>query len=131
MRPPRSPASICPYSCSGRDTTASFHLRQPGGFSGLNPAPSCPRSMGRTFFCRRAPPSAPSPSCILSAGSSSPANKSLRGSRGPRAGVRGIPSPFINLDERGRDPPPPSPHPLLPPKDFLDEVLVRRSLRGH
>jgi hypothetical protein len=36
---------------------------------------------------------------------SSPATKSLRGSRGPEAGVRGIPSPFINLDERGRDTP--------------------------
>jgi hypothetical protein len=38
--------------------------------------------------------------------------------------VRGIPSPFIKIYERGRD----TPHPgLLPPvpmrKDFLDEVL--------
>jgi hypothetical protein len=57
--------------------------------------------------------------------SSSPANKSLRGSRGPKAGVRGIPSPFINLDERGRDTPYPSLLPLLPMrKDFLDGVLV-------
>src|SRR3984885_4224155 len=55
---------------------------------------------------------------------SSPANKSLRGSRGPEAGVRGIPSPFINLDERGRDTPHPSLLPLVPMrKDFLDEVL--------
>src|ERR1700723_2239188 len=55
---------------------------------------------------------------------SSPANKSLRGSRGPEAGVRGIPSPFINLDERGRDTPHPSLLPLiLKRKDFLDEVL--------
>jgi hypothetical protein len=54
----------------------------------------------------------------------SPANKSLRGSRGPEAGVRGIPSPFINLDERGRDTPHPSLLPLVPMrKDFLDEVL--------
>src|ERR1700731_721583 len=61
-----------------------------------------------------------------------PANKSLRGSRGPKAGVRGIPSPFINLDKRGRDTPHPSLLPLVPKrKDFLDEVLVRRSLRGH
>src|ERR1700679_3907903 len=52
----------------------------------------------------------------------SPANKSLRGSRGPKAGVRGIPSPFINLDERGRDTPHPSLLPLLPRKDFLDEM---------
>src|ERR1700733_4911323 len=52
---------------------------------------------------------------------SSPANKSLRGSRGPEAGVRGIPSPFINLDERGRDTPHPSLLPLVPMrKDFLD-----------
>jgi hypothetical protein len=36
--------------------------------------------------------------------------------------VRGIPSPFINLDERGRDTPHPSLLPLLPRKDFLDEV---------
>src|ERR1700678_2662045 len=42
-------------------------------------------------------------------------------------GVRGIPSPFINLDERGRDTPHPSLCPLLPRKDFLDEVLGRRS----
>src|ERR1700678_1775179 len=54
-----------------------------------------------------------------------PANKSLRGSRGPEAGVRGIPPPFINLDERGRDTPHPSLLPLLPRKDFLDEVLGR------
>src|ERR1700677_2052697 len=57
--------------------------------------------------------------------SSSPANKSLRGSRGPKAGVRGIPSPFINLDERGRDAPHPSLPPLLPRKDFLDERQSR------
>src|ERR1700678_2128346 len=55
---------------------------------------------------------------------SSPANKSLRGSRGPEAGVRGIPPPFINLDEGGRDTPHPSLLPLVPMrKDFLDEVL--------
>src|ERR1700679_3235216 len=54
---------------------------------------------------------------------SSPANKSLRGSRGPEAGVRGIPSPFIKIFERGRETPPPTPLPLVPMrKDFLDEV---------
>src|ERR1700679_2058466 len=37
------------------------------------------------------------------------ANKSLRGYRAPELGVRGIPSPFINLDERGRDTPYPQP----------------------
>ena len=37
--------------------------------------------------------------------------------------MRGIPSPFINLDERGRDTPHPSLHPLLPQKGFLDEIL--------
>src|ERR1700677_326024 len=46
-----------------------------------------------------------------------PANKSLRGSRGPEAGVRGIPSPFIKIYERGRDTPHPSLRPLLPRKD--------------
>src|SRR6202789_3839233 len=40
------------------------------------------------------------------------------------AGVRGLPSPFINLDERGRETPPPSLLPLLPRKGFLDEGLV-------
>jgi hypothetical protein len=43
------------------------------------------------------------------------------------AGVRGIPSPFIKIYERGRDTPHPSLCPLLPRKDFLDEVLGRRS----
>jgi histidine ammonia-lyase len=47
-----------------------------------------------------------------------PANKSLLGSRGPEAGVRGLPSPFINLDERGRETPHPSLLPLLPVKTF-------------
>src|ERR1700679_1776866 len=61
---------------------------------------------------------------------SSPANKSLRGSRGPEAGGRGVPSPLINLDERGRETPHPSLLPLvlvymLMRKDFLDEVLDR------
>jgi hypothetical protein len=52
-----------------------------------------------------------------------PANKSLRGGRGLEAGVRGMPSPFINLDERGRHTPHPGLHPLVPMrKDFLDEV---------
>jgi hypothetical protein len=37
--------------------------------------------------------------------------------------VRGILSPFINLDERGQDTPHPGLLPLLPRKDFLDEVL--------
>src|SRR5580693_4093621 len=56
--------------------------------------------------------------------SSTPSNKSLRGSRGPEAGVRGLPSPFINLDERGRETPHPSLLPLAPMrKDFLDEIL--------
>jgi hypothetical protein len=41
------------------------------------------------------------------------------------AGVRGIPSPFINLDERGRDTPHTSLLPLiLKRKDLLDEVLA-------
>src|ERR1700728_3345330 len=53
-----------------------------------------------------------------------PANKSLRGSRGPEVGVRGIPSPFIKIYERGRDTPHPSLLPLLPWKDFLDGVLT-------
>src|ERR1700679_3012473 len=61
----------------------------------------------------------------------SQANKSLCGSRGPEGGGRGIPSPFINLDERGRDPPPPSLLPLVPMrKDFLDEVLDALSYCG-
>src|ERR1700678_1714661 len=57
---------------------------------------------------------------------SSPANKSLLGgSSGPETGVRGIPSPFINLDERGRDTPHPSLLPLVPlRKDLLDELLA-------
>src|SRR6202041_477335 len=125
MRPPRSPASICPYSCSGRGMTASFHRRQPGGFSGLSPPLSYRKSMGRTSCCRRAPPSAPPSCCISSVGSRSPSNKSLRGDRGPEVGVRGMPSPFINLDERGRH----TPHPNLLPlalmrKDLFDGVLA-------
>jgi hypothetical protein len=37
--------------------------------------------------------------------------------------VRGLPSPFINLDERGRETPHTSFLPLLPQrKDFLDEA---------
>src|ERR1700678_4549946 len=57
---------------------------------------------------------------------SSPANKSLRGSRAPEAGVRGLASPFINLDEKGRETPHTSLLPLLlKRKDFLDEVLER------
>src|SRR6202789_1887990 len=56
---------------------------------------------------------------------STPSRKSFRGSRGPEVGVRGMPSPFINLDERGRH----TPHSNLLPlmlmrKDFLDEVLA-------
>src|ERR1700721_3473581 len=40
------------------------------------------------------------------------------------AGVRGIPSPFIKIYERGRDTPAPPPPPLVPMrKNFLDEVL--------
>src|ERR1700722_12811448 len=59
-----------------------------------------------------------------------PSNKSFRGSTAPEAGVRGIPSPFINLDERGRDTPHTSLLPLLPMrKDFLDEVLGDIRLR--
>src|ERR1700678_383222 len=51
-------------------------------------------------------------------------SKSLRSDRGPEAGVRGIPSPFINLDERGRDTPHPSFLPLLPMrKDLLARPL--------
>src|SRR6202453_619297 len=48
-----------------------------------------------------------------------PANKSLRGSRGPEAGVRGIPSPFFKIFKRGRDTPHPSLLPLLRGKTFL------------
>src|ERR1700733_7624939 len=59
-----------------------------------------------------------------SSSTSTPSINSLLGSRGPEAGVRGIPSPFINLDERGRDTPPPSLLPRLPSKEFLDGVLV-------
>src|SRR6202789_1146046 len=61
---------------------------------------------------------------------SSPANKSLRGgSRGPETGVRGIPSPFIKIYERGRDTPHPSFPPLLPRrKDFLGEILGKLCL---
>jgi hypothetical protein len=36
--------------------------------------------------------------------------------------MRGIPSPFIKIYERGRDTPHPSLLPLLPRKDFLDEL---------
>ena len=44
--------------------------------------------------------------------------------------MRGIPSPFIKIYERGRDTPHPSLLPLmLMRKDFLDEVLVRPTLR--
>src|SRR6202021_1507221 len=51
--------------------------------------------------------------------------KSLRSKRGPQAGVRGIPSPFIKIYERGRDTPHPSLLPLVPTrKGFLDEVLA-------
>src|ERR1700678_3191409 len=39
-------------------------------------------------------------------------------------GVKGIPSPFIKIYERGRDTPHATLCPLLPCKDFLDEVLV-------
>src|ERR1700721_751629 len=56
---------------------------------------------------------------------SSPADKSLRGSRGPGAGVRGIPSPFIKIYARGRDTPHPSLLPLVPMrKDSLAETRV-------
>src|SRR6202789_740529 len=67
-----------------------------------------PRSAKRGASCRRI---------------QTPANESLLGSRGPKAGVRGIPSPFINSDERGRDTPHPCLLPLLPRKDLFDEVL--------
>src|ERR1700678_1689547 len=53
-----------------------------------------------------------------------PSRKSFRGRRGPEAGVRGIPSPFIKIYERGRDTPHPSLLPLLPRKDFHDGVLA-------
>src|ERR1700721_4437113 len=54
---------------------------------------------------------------------SSSAIKSFRTNRGPEAGVRGIPSPFINLDERGRDTPYPSLLPLLVRKGLIARVL--------
>ena len=42
--------------------------------------------------------------------------------------MRGIPSPFINLDERGRDTPHPSFLPLVPMrKDFFDGVPANDS----
>src|SRR6202789_353675 len=64
------------------------------------------------------------PSSLLTLSSGSPANKSFRGGRATEAGVRGLPSPFINLDERGRETPHPSLLPLVPQrKDFLDEIL--------
>jgi hypothetical protein len=44
--------------------------------------------------------------------------------------VRGIPAPFINLDERGRDTPHPGLLALLPRNDFLDEVPGQESLRA-
>src|SRR6202522_987971 len=62
------------------------------------------------------------------ANSNNPANKFLRGERGPTAGVRGIPSPFINLDERGRDTPHPSLLPLSPRKDLFGSVLGEQEL---
>jgi hypothetical protein len=37
------------------------------------------------------------------------------------AGVRGLPSPFIKIYERGRETPHPSLCPLLPRKGFHDE----------
>src|SRR5271156_6730982 len=67
------------------------------------------------------------------AGAVVPAKKPVRGSggRAPEAGVRVLPSPFINLDKRGRQTPHPSLLPLVPMlllrvmrKDFLDEVLA-------
>ena len=38
--------------------------------------------------------------------------------------MRGIPSPFIKIYERGRDTPHPGLLPHLPRKDFLDEILA-------
>src|ERR1700689_613780 len=81
--------------------------RAPRQFSPSSPSRRCPRAAAG--LARR---------------SSTPANKSLRADRGQEAGVRGIPSPFINLDERGRDTPHPSLLPLVPMrKDFLGEIL--------
>src|SRR6202041_3910221 len=63
---------------------------------------------------------------------STSSRKSFRGSsRGPEAGVRGIPSPFINLDERGRDTPHPSLLPLLPPRKNLFAGLLDGSIAFH
>src|ERR1700679_2922107 len=45
-----------------------------------------------------------------------------------KTGVRGIPSPFINLDERGRDTPHPSLCPLLPRKDLFAGLPALLSL---
>src|SRR6202046_5550554 len=74
-----------------------------------------------TFIC------ASSSSCSPS----TPSNKSLRAERGPEAGVRGIPSPFIKIYERGRDTPHPNLLPLvLTRKDLLDEILARRRARS-
>src|ERR1700721_3007279 len=63
---------------------------------------------------------------------SSPANMSFRAHRGPEAGGRGIPSPFINLDERGRDTPYPSLLPLWRGKTFLTryQALANELLFG-
>src|ERR1700689_485237 len=93
--------------------------RAPRQFSPSSPSRRCPRAAAG--LARR---------------SSTPANKSLRADRGQEAGVRGIPSPFINLDERGRDTPPPSLRPLLPRKDLfvgsrstLGSEILRRAVR--
>ena len=44
--------------------------------------------------------------------------------------MRGIPSPFIKIYERGRDTPHPSLCPLLPRKDLFAGLLARRLQRG-
>jgi hypothetical protein len=44
--------------------------------------------------------------------------------------VRGIPSPFIKIYERGRDTPHPSLCALLPSKEFFDGILVELELDG-
>src|SRR6202041_1282494 len=62
--------------------------------------------------------------------SSSLANKSLRDGREPEAGGRGLPSPFINLDERGRETPHPSLPPLLPRKDLFAGIRPRARIRS-
>src|SRR6202789_3039169 len=55
---------------------------------------------------------------------------SFRASRGPKAGVRGIRSPFIKIYERGWDTPHPSLLRLLPRASYAEDWLPCRSAPG-